>query len=698
MNGGRSTVDILQSRASLVVCCVLVFLLIIIGLCGSNTVPCLLVFSTDGMVAAGWIFGAFALGSIVMRFFRIEARSGLLVATAAGLGLGIFSLLGLGLGLAGWLNRPVAIALPVISVAIFVVSRVELRGIRKGTIVASDGFERKSSPSGRPQRGTVSLDYFSESRSRTIMVWLSQPAGCSWLWIIPVASLAIAAVSASLMPGLLWKPLDPHPYDVTSYHLLVPREWYEGGRIVPLAHNVFSYFPFNVEMQFLLLMHATGGPWAAMYVCQFVCVGYSALMVMAIWGEVPKVSEDSASANFSRLMGAAIVAVVPWVIMLAGVAYVESALMLYTVLAVTWAIRACGRGSPFARCMVVSGLMAGLACGVKITAVPMLLLPLPIAVLCAWRSIDLPLRRIVIGCFALVAVGSVVLSPWLIRNFAWCRNPLFPVAMKELGQDHFSDLQVKRFITAHSPLPTNFGLIARTRVLWTDVIAHWEYGFIVLPLGLVAILWGYRDRQTWMISIVGLFVLITYFGFTHLIPRFFVMIIPLCGMAIARLQLGRAWPIGLLLLLLAAGTGWGTVMPTLSGWSNPAPMNGQPTPALMGYTELSGLMPPELIDARDRHLQVALIGDAQAFLIQLPMSQLHYRSVFNVATDTDDAVNAWIGPKVLGDPHWLLMINTTEISRLHRTYVAIPDLPEDWRSHYPQTYFLTGDQLTRHDK
>ena len=56
----------------------------------------------------------------------------------------------------------------------------------------------------------------------------------------------------------------PSGYDVVEYHLQVPREWLELGRITPLHHNVFSFFPFNVEDSqiTLLAMNLHAGPWA----------------------------------------------------------------------------------------------------------------------------------------------------------------------------------------------------------------------------------------------------------------------------------------------------------------------------------------------------------------------------------------------------------------------------------------------------
>jgi hypothetical protein len=515
------------------------------------------------------------------------------------------------------------------------------------------------------------------------------------------------------MPGILWKPLDPHPYDVTGYHLLVPREWYEARRIIPLEHNVYSFFEFNVEIQFLLLMHAMGGPWAAMYACQFLCVGYAVLMVLAVAGASKANKDEHPTSNiqhptsnagrafvgcwmldvgcsmfaFPSILGAALAASVPWVIMLAGVAYVESALMLYTALAIAWAMCAIRRPDQLIRALVLSGILAGFACGVKITAVPMLLLAVPVGTFIALifrRPVELPAKRLMIGCAALVLAGSMTVSPWLIRNFVWAGNPLFPVGMKALGRDHFDAVQVKRFHDAHSPTANLEPFTAKVGVLWRDVIYHWQFGYLILPAGLIACFLRWRDPRSRLIFICGLFVLIVWIGFTHLLPRFLVMLIPIAAIAIARIHWGRAWPAGVVLLLVAASLAWSKVIPELTR-----------QPAVIGVENLTDILPPELQTARDSQMQIGLVGDAQAFLYQIPLSRMHYRAVFNLHTGTDDPVQAWLGPEPIGNPNWLLMINPNEIDRLHATYFGVPALPPDWASREPNDFFIRGDQLRK---
>ncbi len=97
-------------------------------------------------------------------FFKIRSNSLLQISTAGGLGLGVFSLLTLLLGLSGALNRVTAIAMPIISIAAYLI----------------DWFYR---------HGKTEFD-FSGIKQK-----LFTEAGLSWFWVFPVVSLAIAIVA-----------------------------------------------------------------------------------------------------------------------------------------------------------------------------------------------------------------------------------------------------------------------------------------------------------------------------------------------------------------------------------------------------------------------------------------------------------------------------------------------------------------------
>ena len=80
---------------------------------------------------------------------------------------------------------------------------------------------------------------------------------------------------------------------------------------------------------------------------------------------------------------------------------------------------------------VIAGLMAGFACGCKLTGVPTVLVALPVAAVLAALVGRFPrnlLPRLITAFVVYVAVGAAAFAPWLVRNQAWAGNPVFPEA------------------------------------------------------------------------------------------------------------------------------------------------------------------------------------------------------------------------------------------------------------------------------
>jgi hypothetical protein len=70
---------------------------------------------------------------------------------------------------------------------------------------------------------------------------------------------------------------------------------------------------------------------------------------------------------------------------------------------------------------------------------------------------------------------------------------------------------------------------------------------------------------------------------------------------------------------------------------------------------------------------VALIGDGKAFLYQIPMSKLRYRTVFDVDdSGGKDFVEAFAGKLELGT---FLIVSPSELRRFEKTYQPFPSAP-----------------------
>jgi hypothetical protein len=585
-----------------------VFLAIFFGLAGPSWELAIYRLLQDGGCAVLWLISMGGIGWIFWRFLRPEISSPA-GATCVALGIGITSLAILVLGLIGWMNQWWAFGIVGTGAAIAVIL------------------------------------LFARNRNRNLAPWVTEPAGWGWLWIAAAAVAGVVTLAAFFPPGLLWGD-EPNGYDVVEYHLQVPREWYEAGRIIPLHHNVFSYFPFNVEMQYLLAMWLHGGsrgPWAGMYLAQLMHTAICGVAAWAVYG--------LAGGGKRGIVAGLITAAIPWTGLLAAVSYNDGGTLLFGILAIGWAIR--GRGW---REFLIAGAMAGFAMGTKLSVVP-LLLAAPV-VICAGK-------KYLVGCVLYLAMGLLVLSPWLIRNWQWTGNPVFPEAMSVFGKGDFSGVQAERWRQAYLPDVAYRSPAGRIRALWDQVVADWRYGYVLLPLGCAAVILTRKNQATICLAILLIVQTGFWLCFTHLQSRFMVMIIPMIALLIAQYE-SRGWTA--LCAVIAVGLACFSIA-MLIGKMTRYLQTDHDKVSLIGRENLEGF---RMLDTRtlkdDQSLD--LVGDAGAFWYQVPMSRLHYKTVFDVDTsDPNQSIDqAWLAGMPKNAVVWR---DNEELKRFARTYYGI---------------------------
>ncbi len=599
-----------------------------------------------------YLLPAAMLGRVILRKLSPDwVNSSFGVATSAALGLGVIGFATFALSLAGWLDESTA------------------WGVLVGAIVIGllDARNLASSLSGAGAR---------------LSQWLNGKSKAWWMWVVSAALFTIPIIGATLIPGTLWRPDDPHPYDSLVYHLQVPREWYELGRMTPLKHNVYSFFPFNVEMHYLLANYLRGGPYVAMHQNQFLSLSFTLLAAIGVWGWLKR-----HGAGIGASLAAMTILTMPWILMLACVTYVESGMVLWGGLAICWMLNAIRGDSRPMGSFALAGALTGLVCGSKLTGVPMLLFGLPLAALMALavrRFEGLPFKRFVVGCIVFGAVGMAVLSPWLIRNQAWAGNPLFPLAMRQLGQAHFSDTQVERFEIAHRAAADHSAWPVRFERLGSQVLLNWRFNYVVFPLALAsAILLWRRSEALLLIVLVGV-TGVFWLTVTHLMGRFFVLAIVPSALLIGLLP--RKWLLlSGVLVAIAAINSWVGVTPGRQQFANTGNLHqifgafaDDGRQGLFFVQDYSELDPPELREKMKYAREIVLVGDTQVFYRQIPMKKIRYCTVFDLNTEGDrDIFDAYYGPPPAKCP-WdvLLLIDETETRRLSRTYWKVPEVPE----------------------
>ncbi|MBC8109400.1 MAG: glycosyltransferase family 39 protein [Anaerolineae bacterium] len=625
-----SLVDALSRRGIICAACLAIVVITIILL--AEPVLPVVVFRliVDGGLCLVWLAAAVGWGAVVQRLAKYQIGINLLdFVNSAALGIGLLSLIVLGLGLGGWLNRITAWALVGIGIAPLLVTL-----------------------------GKRAFDWPSAKE------WFAEPSPWSWLWIFAMPVLGIALVAAFVPPGILWGD-EPHGYDVVEYHLQVPREWYEANRIVPLEHNVFSYMPMNVELHYLLAMHLRGGPWNGMYLAQLMHLSLTALSVLAVLA----LARDPAGPP-AATVGALAMAVAPWLLLLAPIAYNEGGLLFFGAMSIGWAWRAL-RDPDQAnwKCWALAGAFAGFACGTKLTAVPMLLIGIPAAAIVAQLISRSKIDLRSIGTFLITAI--VTFSPWLIRNRIWAGNPVFPEAMSVLGRAHFTEDQQERWRRAHSPPESQRSISARLKASWEQIAIDWRYGYALLLAGAFGIA-VVRRREAWFLLMLLSIFFVVWIAFTHLQSRFFVLAIPVAAIATASGL--RAKP--QLLVPAAINFAIFAVLGVMNIHFQYMMRDPIQTGRLTAMIEAKALgaedLNPEEAASVSADLTLVLVGDAKAFFYSKPMTTLRYRTVFDVSPEGDQSIiDAWAGKNVPEGA--VMLIDPVELQRMTQYWkIAAP--------------------------
>ncbi|MFG0328289.1 MAG: hypothetical protein ACF8PN_00165 [Phycisphaerales bacterium] len=363
----------------------------------------------------------------------------------------------------------------------------------------------------------------------------SDADGLPLTWLAAAPGIAVLLVAASSAPGWLWLS-EAHGYDTLSYHLQLPKEWLELGRIEPLEHNVYSFLPSYVEAAYLHL-GVQFEPWRGSYLNGVVrgalaCQWWHALITLvAAWSLHRVVYGLTRDARLGGAAGALFLCT-PWVIVTGSMAYNESAvaLMLIGGLAMLWS-----RESLRPRDLFAIGVLAGAACGAKLTSVAFVAAPIGVlAVLRASRGHRLG------GTIAGLLAGAIMLAPYLIRNAIHAGgNPLFPFVAEWFGSAHWSDEQVERWNRAHAPdrswlsRPARFVEVALIHGQWA--------GLWILGAAGVAVAGVLRRRRAVIETAVLLVIIVVVWSAgTHLQSRFLLPAAPL--LVIGAIFGLEAWP------------------------------------------------------------------------------------------------------------------------------------------------------------
>jgi hypothetical protein len=235
----------------------------------------------------------------------------------------------------------------------------------------------------------------------------------SYRWTAaPLAAFLLASFVLTLIGALA--PAADSDYDGLVYHLTIPKVYLRDGHIHFLPWLSHSNFPFTLEMLYLLGLLLKGQALSKLF--HFGCGWLTALAIFAFakraWG---------ARAGW---LAASVFAAVPLVAWEMTCAYNELAFALYAFLAIYALSRWYEDRQAATGWLWVAAIMCGLALGVKMLAMAVVMFAVLVSLRGLWR--EQGWRRQLGRLIVFLVIATAVASPWYMKSYLWTGNPVYP--------------------------------------------------------------------------------------------------------------------------------------------------------------------------------------------------------------------------------------------------------------------------------
>lgn len=273
------------------------------------------------------------------------------------------------------------------------------------------------------------LTVWVESRRNHDITQLRPSGKADWIACPLILIGVLAATHALLNPQ--------YDFDMLYYHLFVPAQWAQAGRIliVPIGFGEFapSYYPYATELYYLSLLIPMGTDHLAR--------GGQILFYVELVAAAVALGREMRMRPAARIAAAGCVALTPALAWQAGTANVDLAFTAHLVAVVLFSIRLARRP------IVADGagliLAIGLAIGTKMLALPFLLALLPLWGRAVISTVQRVRRHDRIRSSEWAALSAAVIGSasvggyWYARNWLVTGNPLYPLKISMGGVSLF---------------------------------------------------------------------------------------------------------------------------------------------------------------------------------------------------------------------------------------------------------------------
>ncbi len=227
------------------------------------------------------------------------------------------------------------------------------------------------------------------------------------LLLILVASICILA----------WVP--PVSRDALVHHLAIPKLWLKHGGIYEIPDLVFSYYPMNLDLLYIIPLYF-GNDILPKFIHFAFALGTAWLIFTYLIKRLDR---------FYAILGGLLFLSTPVIVKLSTTVYVDLGLIFFSTAGLMYTLK-WYEDSPRLKYLVLAALCSGMAFGTKYNGLIVLLLLSLLVIFIASRGVSEGKHtpsRAALNSMLFIVIAGLVYSPWGIKNYIWTGNPVFPL-------------------------------------------------------------------------------------------------------------------------------------------------------------------------------------------------------------------------------------------------------------------------------
>ncbi len=237
--------------------------------------------------------------------------------------------------------------------------------------------------------------------------------------------ILIRLILALILSVIILSYVPPVNRDELNHHLAIPKLYLKHGNIYEMPDRVFSYYPMNLDLLYMLPLYFGND-----IIPKFIHFSFGLLTALLIFGYLKKRVN-----SIYGLFGVFLFLSIPVILKLSITVYVDLGLIFFSTASLIYLIKWIENNFKLSS-LIISALWCGLAIGTKYNGLIVLFILTLFVPFIYSRSMYFQTEKRTLFKSEIKAIGYGILfmlialaifSPWMIRNYIWTHNPLFPL-------------------------------------------------------------------------------------------------------------------------------------------------------------------------------------------------------------------------------------------------------------------------------